>query len=50
MTVVTKNIVVIFRYIMKNSKGQVIEKTRNCAPKCDLHGAAGIQSSLQVQF
>lgn len=50
MTVVTKNIVVIFRYIMKNSKGQVIENTMNGAPKCYLHGAAGIQPSLQVQF
>ena len=50
MTVVTKNIVVIFRYIMKNSKGQVIENTMNGAPKCYLHGAAGIQLSLQVQF
>jgi len=50
MMIVTKNIVVIFRYVMKNSKGQVIENTMNGSPKCYLHGSSGIQASLQVQF
>ncbi len=50
MTIVTKNIVVVFRYIMKNSKGQVIANTIEGSPKCYLHGSPGIQPSLQVQF
>ncbi len=50
MMIVTKNIVVVFRYIMKNSKGQVIENTIEGSPKCYLHGSSGIQPSLQVQF
>lgn len=48
--IVTKNIVVIFRYIMKNSKGEVLENTMEGSPKCYLHGSAGIHPSLQVQF
>ena len=50
MMIVTKNIVVVFRYIMKNNKGQVIENTMECSPKCYLHGSSGIQRSLQLQF
>ena len=50
MMVVTKNIVVVFRYIMKNAKREVIENTMTGSPKCYLHGASGIQPSLQLQF
>ncbi|MEO7046334.1 MAG: hypothetical protein ABI091_13575 [Ferruginibacter sp.] len=50
MMAVAKNIVVVFRYIMKNSKGQVIENTIEGSPKCYLHGSSGIQPSFQVQF
>ena len=50
MMIVTKNIVVIFRYIMKNNKGEVLENTMEGSPKCYLHGSAGIHPSLQVQF
>lgn len=48
--IVRKNMVVYFRYIMKNSKGFVIENTMADSPKCYLHGSCGIQSSLQLQF
>lgn len=47
---VTKNIVVIFRYIMKNDRGEVIENTMEGSPKCYLHGSDGIHPSLQAQF
>ena len=50
MNVVGKNIVVAFRYVMKNSKGVVIENTMKGSPKYYLHGSEGIQSSLQEQF
>ena len=50
MMVVKKNIVVVFRYIMKNNKGQVIENTMEGSPKCYLHGASWIKPSLQLQF
>lgn len=42
--------VVIFRYVMKNKRGEVIENTMEGAPKCYLHGSGGIHSSLQMQF
>ena len=48
--IVTKNVVVVFRYIMKNNKGHVIENTMEGSPKCYLHGSSGIQPSLQLQF
>ncbi len=42
--------VVCFRYIMKNNKGDVIENTMDSLPKCYLHGSPGIQPFLQLQF
>lgn len=50
MTIVKKNIVVAFRYVMKNGKGQVVETTIEGSPKFYLHGSSGIQPSLQFQF
>jgi len=50
MMVVGKNMVVAFRYVMKNSKDVVIENTLQGSPKYYLHGSQGIQPSLQVQF
>lgn len=50
MNCVTKGTVVYFRYIMKNTKGEVIENTMESSPKCYLHGAPGIHPSLQLQF
>lgn len=50
MTIVKKNIVVSFRYLMKNNRGEVIENTMEGAPKYYLHGSEGIDSSLQAQF
>jgi len=47
---ITKNIVVTFRYVMKNNKGEVIENTMQGSPKYYLHGSEGIHSSLQAQF
>jgi FKBP-type peptidyl-prolyl cis-trans isomerase 2 len=50
MMVVEKNTVVVFRYLMKNSKGEVIENTLEGAPGYYLHGSDGIHPSLQSQF
>ncbi len=47
---VIENTVVYFRYTMKNARGEVMEDTMAGAPKCYLHGASGIQLSLQRQF
>lgn len=47
---VSKNIVVAFRYLMKNDKGEVIEDMTKRAPKYYLHGSGGIHPSLQTQF
>lgn len=47
---VKKNIIVFFRYTMRNSRGEVLENNMDSSPKCYLHGAAGIQPSLQMQF
>ena len=47
---VKKNMIVFFRYTMRNSGGEVLENNRDGLPKCYLHGAAGKQPSLQVQF
>jgi FKBP-type peptidyl-prolyl cis-trans isomerase SlyD len=47
---VTKNIVVYFRYVMKNNKGHVVESIMEGFPKCYLHGSTGILPSLQLQF
>ena len=50
MIIVKKDTVVFFRYVMKDSKGQVLENTTQCSPKCYLHGSSGIHESLQCQF
>ncbi|MGN6296827.1 MAG: hypothetical protein ACTHM7_08605 [Ginsengibacter sp.] len=50
MMIVSKNMVVAFRYIMKNNKGDVIENAMGCSAKYYLHGSEGIHSSLQAQF
>ena len=50
MMIVKKNIVVAFRYLMKNNKGEVIENTMEGTPKYYLHGSDEIHSSLQAQF
>ena len=50
MKFVKKNTVVFFRYIMKNSKGQVVENAMEGAPKYYLHGSSGIHHLLQCQM
>ena len=47
---IEKNTVTAFRYIMKNSKGAILENTMNAAPVSYVHGSAGIQSELQSQL
>jgi FKBP-type peptidyl-prolyl cis-trans isomerase SlyD len=47
---VEKNKVVSFRYVMKNSKGDILENTLSGAPASYLHGSAGIEPSLQSQL
>jgi len=50
MMTVTKNLIVAFRYIMKNNRGEVIENTMEGSSKSYLHGSLGIDPLLQVQF
>jgi len=40
---IAKDMVVAIRYIMRNSKGVVLEDTMNATPVNYLHGAGGIQ-------
>jgi len=47
---IAKNYVVAIRYVMKNSRGEVIENTMGCDPVNYLHGSAGIQPLLQAQL
>ena len=47
---IAKNRVVSIRYIMKNSKGVVLENTMNSLPVSYLHGSPVIQSLLQAQL
>ena len=42
--------VVFFRYIMRNSRNEVLENNMDGFPKSYLHGSSGIQPSLQAQF
>jgi FKBP-type peptidyl-prolyl cis-trans isomerase 2 len=42
--------VVAMRYIMRNSKGMVLEDTMHAAPVNYLHGSGSIQPLLQVQL
>ncbi len=48
--IVEKNMIVFFRYTMRNSKGEVLENNMDGLPKCYLHGSEGIQRSLEAQF
>jgi len=50
MQQVIKNSIVSIRYIMKNSRGEVLEDTMSNRPVTYLHGAAGIQPLLQAQL
>jgi hypothetical protein len=50
MITITKDCVVALRYIMKNSKGDVLENTMNNTPVCYLQGASGIHPLLQMQL
>jgi FKBP-type peptidyl-prolyl cis-trans isomerase 2 len=47
---IANNSVVSIRYIMKNSKDEVLENTMNGLPVSYLHGSAGIQPLLQAQL
>ncbi|TKK72011.1 hypothetical protein FC093_03090 [Ilyomonas limi] len=50
MMCIAKDTVVAMRYIMRNSKGAVLEDTMNAAPVSYLHGSGDIQSLLQAQL
>jgi len=45
-----KNSVVAIRYVMKNSRGEVLENTMNGDPVNYLHGSSAIQPLLQAQL
>jgi len=47
---VAKNCVVAIRYIMKNSREEILENTMNHDPVNYLHGSTGIQPLLQAQL
>jgi len=47
---IAKNSVVSIRYIMKNSKEEVLENTMNNDPVNYLHGSTGILPLLQAQL
>jgi FKBP-type peptidyl-prolyl cis-trans isomerase SlyD len=47
---ITKNSVVSVRYIMKNSRGDVLENTMNNDAVSYLHGSTGILPLLQAQL
>jgi hypothetical protein len=50
MSKVVKNKVVTIHYIMRNSRNEVLEDTRNGSPATYLHGGSGILEALQVQL
>src|SRR6476619_4389330 len=50
MMCIAKDTVVAMRYIMRNSKGVVLEDTMQAAPVNYLHGSGGIQPFLQAQL
>ena len=50
MIPVKNNSVVALRYIMKNSRGEVLENSMNASPTVYLHGSTGIQLYLQNQL
>ena len=47
---IENNSVVSIRFIMKNSKEEVLENTMNSLPLSYLHGSPGIQPLLQAQL
>src|SRR6185295_19951268 len=47
---IEKNNIVSIRYIMKNSKGEVLENTMNLDPVSYLHGSSAIEPLLQAQL
>lgn len=47
---ITKNSVASIRYLMKNSKGEILENTMNNDPVSYLHGSPGILPLLQAQL
>lgn len=50
MTRVASDTVVRFRYVMKDSSGQVLEDTREAPSTVYLHGGTTIDAKLQLQF
>jgi FKBP-type peptidyl-prolyl cis-trans isomerase SlyD len=50
MIKVANNNVVSIRYVMKNSKGEILENTMNNDPISYLHGSSGILPLLQAQL
>ena len=50
MIQVQNNTVVAFRYIMKNSRNEILENTMDGIPTVYLHGTPAIQSLLQEQL
>ncbi|MEJ7914194.1 MAG: hypothetical protein WKF70_13625, partial [Chitinophagaceae bacterium] len=47
---VVKDRVVYFRYIMKNSRNEIVEDTMNGTSTAYLHGASSLDPHLQEQF
>lgn len=47
---IEKNNIVSIRYVMKNSKGDVLENTMNLDPVSYLHGSSAIEPLLQTQL
>jgi len=50
MICISKNKIVSIRYVMKDSRNEVIENTMNDSPVSYLHGSGGIQPLLQNQL
>jgi len=47
---IEKNSIVSIRYIMQNSKGEVLENTMDLDPVSYLHGSSAIEPLLQAQL
>lgn len=50
MMCISKNKIVSIRYVMKNSRNEILENTMNDSPVSYLHGSSGIQVLLQNQL
>jgi hypothetical protein len=50
MTLIAKNCVATFRYIMRNGRGEMLEDTTNGSATSYLHGGESIQLHLQQQL